>query len=289
MTDLPFATRNAVELLVDAPGTSTPTKPRSSSINGLPKGAINVTIDGMNTQDNMLKSSDGFFSYIMPSVDSLEEVTLSTSAGGVDSTSQGGAQIKFVTRSGTNQFHGGGFYQVRNTSFNANYYFNNQQAGLPRDIIKLHQDGGHIGGPIKKDKLFFFGNVEALTNPGTNLTPALYLTPRRNSGNYTYATARRHHQQVNCYNSPRRPTPACRPASGLSHDARSAFGQDLRAHAASRAPSGIVRTNQSARATTTPDTPATSPTAPDSRDFYHHRAWITTSPEAQLSLVYNYD
>ncbi len=126
LTDLPFATRNAVELLVDAPGTSTPTTPRSSTVNGVPKGALNVSIDGMNTQDNMLKSSDGYFSYIMPSVDSLQEVSMSSSASGVDSTSQGGVQINFVTRSGTNTWHGGGFWQVRNTDFDANYYFNNQ-------------------------------------------------------------------------------------------------------------------------------------------------------------------
>ena len=96
--ELPFATRNAVELMVTQPGTQTPGNPRSSTINGLPKGALNVTIDGINSQDNMLKSSDGFFSYIMPSVDSLEEVTLTNSAAGVDATSQGGAQIKFVTK-----------------------------------------------------------------------------------------------------------------------------------------------------------------------------------------------
>ena len=67
VTELPFATRNAVELMVTQPGTATPTNPRSSTINGLPKGAINITIDGINTQDNYFKSSDGFFSYIMPS------------------------------------------------------------------------------------------------------------------------------------------------------------------------------------------------------------------------------
>src|SRR5581483_641745 len=57
VTELPFATRNAVELMVTQPGTATPTNPRSSTINGLPKGAINITIDGINTQDNYLKSS----------------------------------------------------------------------------------------------------------------------------------------------------------------------------------------------------------------------------------------
>jgi hypothetical protein len=161
VTELPFATRNAVELMVTQPGTSTPTNPRSSTINGLPKGSINITIDGINTQDNELKSSDGFFSYIMPSVDALEEVTLTTSAAGADSSGQGAAQIKFVTKSGTNQFHGGGFYQFRNTFFDANYYFNNELVkGLPRDILHLRQYGGHIGGPIVKDKLFFFVDYE---------------------------------------------------------------------------------------------------------------------------------
>src|SRR5712692_6818520 len=84
--ELPFATRNAVELLVTQPGVQTPSNPRSSSINGLPRGALNVSIDGMNTQDNLLKSSDGFFSYIYPTVDALDELTVTTSAGGADAT-----------------------------------------------------------------------------------------------------------------------------------------------------------------------------------------------------------
>jgi hypothetical protein len=185
LTDLPFATRNAIELLVDAPGTATPTNPRSSTFNGLPKGAINVTIDGMNTQDNYLKSSDGYFSYIFPSIDALQEVTLETSAAGVDSTSQGGAQVKFVTKSGTNQFHGGVFWQDRNTYFNANYYFNNNQ-GLPRDILKLNQFGGHVGGPIIKNKVFFFVNVENTRLPGSQSFARTYLTPSASSGIYSY-------------------------------------------------------------------------------------------------------
>jgi Carboxypeptidase regulatory-like domain len=198
ITELPFATRNAVELLVTQPGTSTPTNPRSSTINGLPKGAINITIDGINTQDNELKSSDGFFSYIMPSVDSLEEVTLTTSAAGADSTAQGAAQIKFVTKSGTNQFHGGGFYQIRNTFFNSNYYFNNEILpttannfkGLPRDILHLRQDGGHIGGPIVKDKLFFFGNYERFRNPASNSFSQNIANPGGGYANglYSYQT-----------------------------------------------------------------------------------------------------
>src|SRR3954453_22564138 len=155
--ELPFATRNAVELLVTQAGVQTPGNPRSSSVNGLPRGALNVTIDGMNTQDNMLKSSDGFFSNIYPTVDSLDELTVTTSAASADSSGQGAANIKFITKSGTNQFHGGGFYQRRQTGWNANYYFNNETVGadgksLPRDVIKMTQRGLHVGGPIWKNK-----------------------------------------------------------------------------------------------------------------------------------------
>ena len=206
VTELPFATRNAVELMVTQPGTSTPTNPRSSTINGLPKGAINITIDGINTQDNDLKSSDGFFSYIMPSIDSLEEVTLTTSAAGADSTAQGAAQIKFITKSGTNQFHGGGFYQARNTFFNSNYYFNNELAptaadpkGLPRDILHLRQYGGHIGGPVIKDKLFFFFNAELFRNPSGEPISTNVAYPSFYQGLYSYADSAGAVHQVNLF------------------------------------------------------------------------------------------
>lgn len=183
--ELPFATRNAVELLVTQPGVQTPSNPRSSSINGLPRGALNVSIDGMNTQDNLLKSSDGFFSYIYPTVDALDELTVTTSAGGADSSGQGAAQIKFTTKSGSNEFHGGAFYQVRNTALNANYYFNNRD-GLPRDVIKLTQRGARLGGPIKKDKIFFFTNYEQYKLPGTKSYTRQVMTPEAQKGNYTY-------------------------------------------------------------------------------------------------------
>ncbi len=287
LTDLPFATRNAIELLVDVPGTSTPTTPRSSSVNGLPKGALNVTIDGMNTQDNMLKSSDGYFSYIMPSIDALEEVTMSTSAGGVDSTSQGGAQIKFVTRSGTNQWHGGGFWQDRNTFFNANYFYN-QQAGLPRDIIKLNQEGGHIGGPIKKNKLFFFGNVEIYRFPGTNLYNRTYLTPSASSGIFTYANSAGQQQQVNLLQlaaSANSSLPA-----GIRPYATTADATFAKTYALMQqlGANGIVKNNQSSNDYNTLTT-SYQPTGTDSRDFFTTRIDYNINQKNTLSLVYNYN
>jgi hypothetical protein len=186
INELPTATRNGMEAFLQLPGTQTLTGYRDSYINGLPKESLNVTIDGISTNDQWLKSSDGFFSYIMPSVDSLEEVTLSTSAGGVDSTGQGGAQLKFTTKSGTNAYHGGVVWSHRNTFLNANYYFSNQ-TGAARDIMKFNQGNVHVGGPIKKDKLLFFVNYEVYRLPqSATFNRTTILPPSGWNGVYTY-------------------------------------------------------------------------------------------------------
>lgn len=185
VAQIPFATRNAVELMVTQPGVQTPTNPRSSSINGLPKGALNVTIDGMNTQDNLLKSSDGFFSYIYTPIDAVEEITLSTSATDAMNGGEGAANIRFVTRSGANTFHGGVFWQNRNSFFNSNYYFNNIN-GQPRDVINLNQLGGHAGGPVIRNRLFFFTNVETYRLPNTYNFTRQVLTAEALNGLFTY-------------------------------------------------------------------------------------------------------
>jgi len=278
LTDLPFATRNAIELLVDAPGTQTPTTPRSSTINGLPKGALNVTIDGMNTQDNYLKSSDGYFSYIFPSVDALEEVTLETSAAGVDSTSQGGAQIKFVTKSGTNQFHGGVFWQDRNTAFDANYYFNNNN-GLPRDIIKQNLFGGHVGGPILKNKLFFFVNAEAYRLPGSQSFSRTYLTPSAASGVYTYVdtTGAMHNINLLALGSQAGYYSTADPLLAKTYAAANSLGA-----------AGIVKTNTSSSDYNTL-TSAYQPTGEASNNYYTARLDYNVTSKHQLSFVWNYD
>jgi hypothetical protein len=278
LTDLPFATRNAIELLVDAPGTSTPTNPRSSTFNGLPKGAINVTIDGMNTQDNYLKSNDGYFSYIFPSIDALEEVTLETSAAGVDSTSQGGAQVKFVTKSGTNSFHGGVFWQGRNTYFNANYYFNNNQ-GLPRDVLKLNQFGGHVGGPIIKNKLFFFANVETLRLPGSQSFTRTYLTPSASSGVYTYVDGAGGTHNVNLL--------ALGSQAGYYSAADPILAKTFAA-AQTLGAAGSVKPNTSTGDYNTLTT-TYQPVGLSNNKYYTARFDYNVTSKHQLSFVYNYD
>ena len=75
--ETPIQSRDALDLLTLLPGTNTVGTVRTSSINGLPKGTIGITIDGVDVQDNFLRSSDGFFTYVRPRIDAIEEVTVS--------------------------------------------------------------------------------------------------------------------------------------------------------------------------------------------------------------------
>src|SRR5262249_8245499 len=198
--ELPFSTRDALTLVTTLPGVSSPGVPRASTVNGLPKGSINLTLDGANIQDNFLRSSDGFFTTIQAKPDAVQEVTVSTAAPGPESGGEGAGQVRVITKSGSAEFHGGGFWQYRSKTFNSNYYFNNID-GLPRDAFILRQYGGSIGGPIlipglikSRDKAFFFVNYEYFTLPqayGSLDTTGniLVLTNPARNGLFTYADA----------------------------------------------------------------------------------------------------
>src|SRR5258705_6958708 len=97
ITDLPFSSRDALDLVLLLPGTNTPGTPRTSTVNGLPKGSLNITIDGVNEQDNSQKSAfgGGFFTYVRPRIDAIDEVTVSTANPGAESSAEGAVQIKF--------------------------------------------------------------------------------------------------------------------------------------------------------------------------------------------------
>ena len=197
ITQLPFVTRDALQLVLTLPGVQTPGVPRTSSINGLPKGSVNLTLDGANIQDNFLRSSDGFFTQVQPKADAVQEVTVSTAVPGAESGGEGAVQVRFVTKSGTSEFHGGAFWQYRSPRFNSNYYFNNID-GLPRDSLFLRQYGGHIGGPIiipkllkSRNRAFFFLNYEEFRLPQaygslSAVGNIFVLTPEARQGIFTY-------------------------------------------------------------------------------------------------------
>ena len=126
---LPITSRSAMDFVNLLPGVSTPNGNRQATINGLPRSAINITLDGINIQDNTLKGSnggDGFFAIVIPRLDAIEEVTVSSAAQGADAAGQGAVQVKFVTRAGTNNFTGSGYEYYRRDNLNANTWFNNR-------------------------------------------------------------------------------------------------------------------------------------------------------------------
>jgi Carboxypeptidase regulatory-like domain/TonB dependent receptor len=188
ITELPFTSRDALDLVLTLPGTTTPGRPRSSSINGLPKGALFISLDGINAQDNYLRTSDAFFTYIRPRVDAIEEVEVSTSTPGAEASAGGAIHIRFVTKGGSNDYHGGFYWYNRQPGFNANYYFNNL-TGTDRAPIRLNQWGLKAGGPITpwlKDKAWFFVNYEEFRLPEATVRTRTILTPEAEGGIFRY-------------------------------------------------------------------------------------------------------
>jgi len=186
ITQLPFTSRDTLDLAVLDPNTESDGRPRNSTVAGLPKGALNITFDGINVQDNDLKSGDGFFTYIRPRVDDVEEFSMTTAAASPDKSGEGAVQIGFVSKRGGNQWHGGLWEYARNDYFNANYYFNNL-AGTPRNVQRLNEYGGKIGGPIWKNHIYFFFDMDNYSFPQSLSQQPTILTPLAASGTFTYA------------------------------------------------------------------------------------------------------
>src|SRR5215470_5990231 len=175
--NLPLVSRNPVNFVSTMAGVNTPRDVRNSTINGLPESAIDITLDGINVQDNFNKTTDGLFVRVAPTLDTIEEVTVSTSNPEAVGGAMGAVQIKFVTRSGGNEFHGSLYEYHRNTALNSAYWFTNRdttpynveaaklcdgvqapfdpdKCHAPRAANLFNQFGGRVGGPIRIPGLF---------------------------------------------------------------------------------------------------------------------------------------
>ncbi|HEY1339484.1 MAG TPA: carboxypeptidase-like regulatory domain-containing protein [Bryobacteraceae bacterium] len=200
IVELPLVSREALDLALYLPGITTPGRPRTSTVDGIGKASINITMDGINVQDNNGKSTDGFYTYVRPRLDAVQEVTVSTGASGADNTGEGAVQVKFITRSGTNDFHGSLYEYHRNPSLNANYWFNNRDSApdpatgkAPRTRVLLNQFGGRAGGPIViprlfngHNKAFFFVNYEEFRLPEQGLRTRSIFDPATEAGTFQY-------------------------------------------------------------------------------------------------------
>ncbi len=149
VADLPLPTRNPLDLAALQAGIAVVgTDTRNASVGGLRGSTTNVTQDGINAMDNFVKTSS-FFAINAPSLNSTSEFSITTGTTGSDA-GRGVAQVNLVTKSGTNELHGGVFYLHRNDWLNANSFFNNQTAGgaTPRARQRQHFFGFDIGGPM---------------------------------------------------------------------------------------------------------------------------------------------
>jgi Carboxypeptidase regulatory-like domain len=118
----------------------------------------NFQVDGISVSD-VQGSASGSGGIPLPNPDSLQEFKVQTGLYDAAYGRYGGANISVITRTGGNAFHGTAFEFLRNEAINANDFFLNQ-AGQPRPVLKQNQFGIALGGPIKKDKLLFFGSYQ---------------------------------------------------------------------------------------------------------------------------------
>lgn len=185
IVELPFEARNPVALLALQPGvTYIPTNDyRSGSVNGGKSDQGNVTLDGVDVNDQQFRTA--FTSVLRVSLDSVQEFRVTTSNSGAEQGRSSGAQVSLVTKSGSNALRGSLFEFNRNTLTTANTFFNNA-AGVPRTALVRNVFGGTLGGPIKKDKLFLFGSYEGRRD--ASATSAARVVPNSSFrlGNFTY-------------------------------------------------------------------------------------------------------
>jgi hypothetical protein len=189
IAELPIADRDVTYLLSLQPGVSylgtqvnPDTDTRSGAVNGLRSDQSNVTLDGIGVNDE--NNGYAFHSVLNAPSDSVEEFRVTTANSNADSGYSSGAQVALVTKSGTNQFHGSAYEYNRNTIFAANDPFlksSQIQGGQSNTAAKLLRNvfGVTLGGPIKKNRIFFFANYEGRRGAeGTSVlrtvpTPAL--------------------------------------------------------------------------------------------------------------------
>jgi hypothetical protein len=153
---LPLQTRNVVALLSIQPGVSS-----TGQVLGARADQNNVTLDGVDVNDNRGSTANNGFNAVLPiPLDSVQEFRTTIAGQGSDMGHTAGGQVSIVTKSGSNQFHGSVYEYNRNTDFEANDWFSNR-AGVARPALIRNQYGASLGGPIKKNKLFFFFNYEA--------------------------------------------------------------------------------------------------------------------------------
>ena len=186
IANLPLSGRDVLGFALLTPGTASSSTQRFSAFNGLPGGAINISLDGINNNSERFRSGGtSFFTFAPVRLGAIEEVTVSTSGLTADAGAEGAVQVQFVTKRGTNTVHWQAFEQFRHDALNANTWLNSVR-GLPKNKLRLNEWGGNVGGPLLKGKLFYFANFEQPIQPSETTFTRVILNADAQRGLFRY-------------------------------------------------------------------------------------------------------
>jgi len=158
----------------------------NGTFNGLPSTDQGNNIDGVVGSPNRMKFTGNTQPVVSPRLESIEQMTVQTDQLDLNSGfGQASTQLNFVSRSGSNRFHGRVYEDFRNAALNANSWANNS-AGIRRNSLILNDFGGSVGGPILRDKLFFFGSFAMSKQPGSLSATNNVFTTAAQQGNFSY-------------------------------------------------------------------------------------------------------
>jgi len=195
LKELPVLNRSPQGFVTTQAGVTSAGGSNSAVINGQRTTFTNVTLDGINIQDNFIRTNAVDFSPNVLLLDQVAEFTVSTS--NTNASAGGGAsQVNFVTPSGTNSYHGSVYWQNRNNAFAANTWFNNRD-GVAKPFLNSNWIGATFGGPAIKDKLLFYGNYEVFRSRQQTAANRAILTSTARQGIFTYKDAQGTVRQVN--------------------------------------------------------------------------------------------
>jgi carboxypeptidase family protein len=192
--DLPLLSRNPLDLARLQAGLAVQgTDVRNAAVQGLRGNATNITQDGINAMDNFVKGSS-FFALSSPSLNATSEFSITVGTVGSDA-GRGVAQVQLVTPSGTNQFHGGVFYQHRNDALNGNTFFNNASK-TEKPFLRQHFFGVSSSGPVwipkvydGRNKSFWFFSYEGFREPFSATRTRTVLSEQARHGIFRYTGA----------------------------------------------------------------------------------------------------
>jgi len=172
--ELPLANRQFTDLAVLTPGASFAAPGAQAgafAVAGTRSQSTNWQIDGVNAIDPNVNGPTNSYRI----ADAIQELSVATSAYSAQFGRASGGQVSVVTKSGTNGFHGGAFEFFRNDAIDADSFFTNALGGV-KPVLRYNQYGGTIGGPIKRDKTFFFYSFESLREINPAATSAVVPT-----------------------------------------------------------------------------------------------------------------